>query len=102
MTVRQVVRMNSAQTVLIDALEGDTFLIRLVTSIKNLRIKNVSPGQLYVFVLTQDSTGGRKVQWGDQVVNAIPANQPPNSVTIQSCIGTTGGFLRANMPGVWS
>jgi hypothetical protein len=97
--MRRIIQIDAAQAVLIDALQGETFAIQLGTSISNLQIENVSPGQLYVFILTQDHVGGHTVAWGSEVLNAVSANPDPNSTTILCCIGTTGGILEANIPG---
>lgn len=100
--MRRVVTIPSAQSVLIDAYQGETFVIRLITSIRTLQIKNVSPGQLYVFIVTQDQIGGHTIAWGTQVLNAFMVDPAPHSITTQCCIGTTGGILQANAPGAWN
>lgn len=96
--MRRTVQIDAAQTVLLDALQGETFLVNLITSIKNFQIKNASPGQLYVFIFTQNQAGGHTVAWGSQMLNASTVNPQPHSVTVQSFIGDTGGTLRSNIP----
>ena len=97
--MRRVLHIDAAQSVLIDALQGETFVISLITSIKQLRVKNVSPGQLYVFLLTQNYAGNHKITWGSEVLNGTAANPEPHSTTVQCFIGDTGGILKANLPG---
>jgi hypothetical protein len=97
--MRRIIKLEAAQTLIVDASTGETFLIQLTTSIRTLLIKNASPGQLYVFVLKQNAAGGHTVQWGSEVLNAAQPDITPNSTTVQSCIGTTGGILQANVPG---
>ena len=100
--MRRPVQIEAAQTTQIDGLQGETFFIRLVTSIENLWVKNISPGQIYIFVLIQNEAGGHTVNWGAQALNASQPDPVPHSVTVQNCIGTTGGTLQSNIPGVWS
>ena len=97
--MRRSLQIDAAQYVIIDALLGETFFISLGTSIRKLRVKNVSPGQLYVFVYKQDHVGGHSVSWGADIRNTTPIDPTPNSTTIQSCIAGTGGILNANLPG---
>jgi hypothetical protein len=100
--MRRTVNFDAAQTLLIDALQGENFAVRMGTSIEQLLIKNVSPGQLYVFILTQDETGGRTVTWGTQALNGSPPDPAPQSITVQSFIGTAQGSLEANLAATWS
>jgi hypothetical protein len=100
--MRPPIRIEAEQTVLIDALQGDVFLVRLTTSIRQLILKNASPGQLYVFVFTQDAVGGRTVQWGGQTLNGSSVMPDPDATTVQSFIANAGGTLQANLPATWS
>lgn len=97
--MRRLVQIDAAQSVLIDALKGETFLISFSTSIEYLRIKNASPGQLYVFILKQNAAGKHRIAWGGQVLNATAIDPQPNSVTVQKCVGQPGGILQATIPG---
>lgn len=99
--MRRLVQLEAAQTLLIDASQGESFLIQMATSIQTLRLKNVIPGQLYLFMLVQNQAGGHRITWGSQVLNAEPADPAPHSITVQSCIASTGGILLANIPGSW-
>lgn len=102
MTQRRTIRQSAEQSLLIDALAGETFIIDFTVSVSTLRIKNVSPGQLYVFVLVQDATGGHRLVWPSTIRNATMLNPASDSVTVQSCIGMTGGYLSAIPPGTWT
>lgn len=85
----------------IDALLGETFVIGMATSIQKIRVKNVTPGMLYVFILKQDNSGGASIQWGSSIRNGTGADPRPFAVTVQSFVGDTGGILKANIPGTW-
>jgi hypothetical protein len=99
--MRRTVNIDAAQTVIIDALQGETFIIWMDAPIGQLGVKNVSPGQLYLFRFMQDSFGGHTVGWGGGILNMIQPDPMPNSTSVQSCIGMTGGVLQANLPGSW-
>lgn len=100
--MRRVVQLAAAHTVTIDGLLGETFIIRLVTTIATLKVVNVSPGQLYVFILTQDGTGGRSVNWGAQALNATTPDPAPHSITTITFIAQPGNILQANLAGAWA
>jgi len=85
-----------------DALQGETFVIALGTSVQTLRVKNLTPGMLYVFLLKQNNTGGHRVAWGANIRNGVGADPRPFAVTAQSFIADTGGILKANLPGTWN
>jgi hypothetical protein len=99
---RPPVTIDAAQTTTINAVVSETFIINLLTSISTLRIKNPTPGLLYIFVLVQNSAGGNTVNWGSQISNATAANPRPNSITIQPLIAKSNGTLIANLPGSWT
>jgi hypothetical protein len=100
--MRPPVTIDAAQTTTINAIESEMFIINLLTSISTLRIKNVTPGLLYVFVLKQNSAGGNTVNWGSGVLNATAPNPRPHSTTVQTLVGNSDGTLWANLPGTWS
>ena len=87
---------------LLDALQAETFVLELGTTVQQLRVKNVSPGFLYVFIVKQDHTGGHAIQWGSNIRNASAINPLPFGVTVQCFIADTGGILKSNVPGTWN
>lgn len=95
-------QIEAAQTVLVDALQGETFIVRLTTSIDEMWIKNVTPGQLYVFIFTQDRRGRHKVTWGELALNASPVDPAPYSSTVQSFIGNADSSLQTNLVAAWN
>jgi hypothetical protein len=99
---RRLIQQSAAQTVIFDGLQGETFVISMGTSVSTLRVKNVTPGRLYVFLLKQNQAGGHSIAWGDSIRNGVSADPRPNAVTAQSFIADTGGILKANLPGTWS
>ena len=100
--MRRMLRQYAAQSLLLDASQAETFILDLQTSVQKLQLKNISPGQLYVFVLRQDETGNHRLNWGTQAVNAMMLDPNPLSVTVQCFIGTAGGTLFAVPPGTWT
>lgn len=99
MTSRKLIRLPAEQTMLLDCSRYQTFVIDFATSVQTLRTQNVSPGQLYVFVLVQGTSGKHKLNWGDRLRNAIPLDPSPDAITVQTFIGMTGGILQAVPPG---
>ena len=100
--MRRLLQQSASQSMVFDAMQGETFVISMETSISHLRVKNVSPGQLYVFVLKQNNAGGHRIAWPSTIRNGTAADPRPFSVTTQCFIGDTGGILKADLPGTWS
>jgi hypothetical protein len=101
MNPRRTLRAYAAQSLLLDASAQETFILRFRTSVESLRIKNISPGQLYCFVLKQDQKGKHRLNWGNTALNGMLLDPRPNSVTVQCFIGMSGQFLLAVPPGQW-
>jgi hypothetical protein len=101
MRERRLIRRASSQTMVIDAYDGETFVIELRGNVTSLRVKNVTPGRLYVFIVKMDAMGGHTIHWGSQIMNASTVFANPTSVSVFCFIGSTGGFLRAIAPGAW-
>src|SRR4051812_29787286 len=96
---RPLVLVNSTGTVVFDGFEGVTFVVTLQSSVSasRIRIKHISPGQLYTFIFRQDATGGRHFNWPSGVViNPTRVSEVPDAVSVQNYIGYTGGRLLAN------
>jgi hypothetical protein len=94
--------MAAAQSVIIDGIQGETFLIRMATSIRKLQVVNAAPGQLYVLILTQNNKGGHTVTWGAQALNATQPDPRPHSSTTLTFIAQPGNILQANVVGSWA
>jgi len=56
-------------------------------------MQNVSPGQIVVFALIQDGTGGHAFNWPSTVENATIINPAPGSKTVQPFITLADGNL---------
>jgi len=100
--MRRLIQAAAAQSMVLDALQGETFVIALGASVQTLRVKNASPGMLYVFLLKQNFSGGNSFAWGTDIRNGTGVDPRPFAVTVQSFIADTGGILKANLPGTWS
>lgn len=98
--MRNVLNATAAQTMLLDCSKYQTFVIRLITGIQNLWLTNIVPGQLYAFVLTQDSTGNHSVNWGG-MARFQPVSMAPNSTTVALFVGTPG-YLQWVGPATWT
>jgi hypothetical protein len=64
--------------------------------------QNMVPGNLYTFIIAQDSRGGWAFKWPTNVHNATLVSPPPNSTTIQTFVADDTEQLWAIAPGTWS
>lgn len=85
----------------LDARQGETFVIAMRTNVNALHLINAVAGMLYIFIVKQDNTGGKTLAWPANLQNAIGVDPRPLAVTVQSFIADTGGILKANLPGTW-
>jgi len=102
MAMRRLLQVDAAQSMVIDALAGETFVVSMETSISKIRVKNITPGQLYVFILKQNNKGRHTVSWGSSIRNGSALDPRPFSVTTQCFVADTGGILKSDIPGTWS
>jgi len=85
----------------IDAYDGNVFRIVLNASIVDVRMRNVSPGLLYTFIIRQTATS-HTFQWPATVRGGMTICRRPHSTSVQTFIGRPGGDLLAIMPGTWT
>jgi len=90
--------LNSTGSMVFDGLAAVCWFIHMSTTVAHPRVINISPGQLYTFIFTQDGVGNHPMMWPDNCVNAAPIDPAPNSLTVQNFIADQGGFLIANVP----
>jgi hypothetical protein len=70
-----------------------TFEMTLSGDVTAAAMQNVSPGQIVVFALIQDGTGGHAFNWPSTVENATIINPAPGSKTVQPFITLADGNL---------
>lgn len=97
--MRRLLYIDPDEDILIDARHGETFVVKLDTTIENLKVEHASPGQLYMFIFTQDRVGGHTVTWDSSIVNGGPISTTPHSTTIKNFVATKDGILAAQLPG---
>jgi len=90
------------QNMIVDGRAAATFTIRLGTSVLDLHVRNVTAGQLYVFILKQNKHGFHSVLWSNQILNASPADPNPRAITVQAFVGLATGQLLAAGPATWN
>jgi hypothetical protein len=93
---------DSNSPLVFDGNEAQTFMVRLTSSVGSARVRNVNPGALYTFVITQDQAGGHSFTWPAQCRNAVRVNPEPNTTTTQNFVGRPGGIMDANAAGTAS
>jgi hypothetical protein len=98
--MRNVLQIDAVDNMVFDGLQAVCWIIALNIDLTAARVRNISPGQLYTFIIRQGNQGNTFV-WPSACVNAIPVDRNPHSTTIQNFIGDTGGILRAHLPGTW-
>jgi hypothetical protein len=92
----------SRSIVTIDGNVADTYFIAMNSSVPSVVLKNIRPGHKYVFLFSQDATGGHTFAWPNTVSNETPLDPYPNTLTVQCFIGDLGNNLLTNAPGAWS
>ena len=100
--MRRTLTQLAAQTMLLDASKQETFIVNFATSVAQLRMTNIVPGQLYCFVMKQDDKGSHTLNWGSEIRNPIMFNPQPNAITVQCFIGLPNGIMQAVPPGTWN
>lgn len=99
---RPFLNIESSGAILFDGLAAVCWFVNLRSDVANARVRNISPGQLYTFVITQDATGGHRFAWPSSCVNATTIDPKPNAITVQNFIGLPSDFMTANIAGTWS
>jgi hypothetical protein len=94
---RPFLNIDSSGALLFDGLVAVCWFIHMKSDVINARVRNVSPGQLYTFVFTQDAVGGHRMTWPSNCVNAAPIDPAPNATTVQNLVSDANGFLYANV-----
>lgn len=68
---------------------GDQYLtwgFQLTGDVTSSTLSGIVQGNLYTFIITQDSTGGWVFTWPAMVLNATPVDQGPSTMTIQTFV----------------
>jgi hypothetical protein len=89
--------LESSTLLTFDGLQAVAWFVNMTSNITSPRITNVSPGEFYTFVFSQDGKGHHFINWPSNAMNAAPIDPRPNSTTIQHFIGSTGDLLYANI-----
>lgn len=89
---------STQQPLTFDGLQAVCWFIVMRSNVTSSRMMNISPGQLYTFVFTQDNVGGRTFSWPANCIDAAPISPAPNTTTVQNLVGHTGAVLYANIP----
>jgi hypothetical protein len=90
--------LDSSGPLVFDGLKAVCWIVHMKSNITSPTVINISPGQLYTFVFTQNATGGYTINWPNNCTNAAPIDPEPNSTSVQNFVGNTGGVLYANIP----
>jgi len=102
MRPRRIAVLASSQAMVLDAYYAETFVILLRGNITSFKVKNVTPGRKYVFIVKTDPVGGHEIKWGAQWKDATSIFAEPDSTTVLCFVAITGGLMLANAPGAWA
>ena len=86
-----IVAVPYATSMVFDAAAAVGFQVTLTGNVAASTLTNYAVGQTLVFVLIQDSVGGRTFAWPPQITGGVTVGSAPNSVTVQSFIVTPSG-----------
>lgn len=84
-----------------DGTLAECFIVLMTNDVENAKVKRIAPGVAYTFIFHQDGAGGYRFQWPNNCLNASPVDPTPGATTVQNFIGTTGGYLQANLAATW-
>jgi hypothetical protein len=84
-----------------DGANFTSWQIILNGDVTSATLTNIIQGNLYTFIIIQDSTGNHAFGWPPNAYNASPVCPTPNSYTIQTFVAESDGSLYAIGAGTW-
>lgn len=69
--------------------QSTAWQITLTGDVINIGLANIQPGNLYTFIIKQDSVGGHKFLWAsppNELYNSTAVDKRPNATTIQTFV----------------
>jgi len=66
-----------------------------------IQIINGLPGNLYTFIIKQDSIGGHNLLWDPHFINATVVNPAQNGITVQTFVMSDNSILYPIGAGTW-
>jgi len=98
---RPVKNLDSSFPIVFDGLEAVVWVVFLHNPVRQVSVKNITPGVLYSIVVQQDEKGGYNFVWPSDAINAPPINTTPYGCTSANFIGTAAGALTSNTAATW-
>lgn len=97
----EILFLGATDTMVFDGTNYTAFSTTLPGDVMNCSIANMSPGNLYTFIILQDAVGGHVFNWPPQVFGAANVNTAPNSATVQTFVAFNATTLYAIAPGTY-
>jgi hypothetical protein len=91
----------NANNMVFDGSGYTAFKTTLTGDVNIPTIQNMMPGNLYTFIILQNSVGGNKFVWPANMHNAAPINPAPNGRLIQTFVAESDGSLWAIGAATW-
>lgn len=99
---KQIIQIPYASSVVFDASIATGFDLTLTGDVVASTLVNTQPGQMLIFCIAQDATGGRNFIPPFNVDYFTAFNSQPNSVTILAFFVRIDGTIRPMTPSVMS
>jgi hypothetical protein len=96
-----IIQVAYATSVTFNAAQATGFDLTLTGNVSASTLTNTSPGQLLVFVIAQDGTGGRTFPWPASLPGTSAICPQPLSITTQVFKVRWGGTLVPVTPALW-
>ena len=91
----------NANNMVFDGSGYTAFKTTLTGDVNIPTIQNMMPGNLYTFIILQNSVGGNKFVWPANMHNAASINPAPNGRLIQTFVAESDGSLWAIGAATW-
>jgi len=99
--LNQLVTLPPAATMVFDGSTYSAIKTTLNGNVTSSTIENMRPGNLYTFIIQQDSTGGHTFAWPTGLHNPVMVDTTANGGTIQTFIADENGQLWPVGPGTY-
>ena len=92
-----IISVTYASSLSFNAAAATGFEVVLTGNVASSTLSNFAPGQLLIFILVQDSIGGRSFSWPSAIASPPGVSETPNAVTVAAFIvGTDSSVLLLN------
>ena len=87
-----------ATSIIFDASQSTGFDLVLTGDVSVSSLIDFAPGQVLVFIVAQDDTGGHTFSWPPEVTGSVPVSPLANAVTVEAFIVGSDSIVRPMFP----